>query len=153
MPQDLASCCKKPEVGDPCRCSAQNAARDSSLSAPSCLVMRASRLRLIIQWFQDAGCLSRMHLSSCQAGKGTGREEKGKKEREGRSASCVWLAELSQKSCSYISLVRTVSHGHLYLPRSHTHTSPYISLVRAMSRCHTNFPSSLPLTSTFWGPE
>ena len=92
-------------------------------------------------------CRLPMCLPSCQAGKREGKRRKGK-EREGRSASCVWLAELSQKSCSYISLIRTVSHGHLYFPRSHTHTAPYISLVRTVSHGHINLPSSLLHTST-----
>ena len=86
-------------------------------------------------------CRLPMCLPSCQAGKREGKRRKGK-EREGRSASCVWLAELSQKSCSYISLIRTVSHGHLYFPRSHTHTAPYISLVRTVSHGHLRFPRS-----------
>ena len=137
------------EVGDPCRCSSSKMLPETpSLSAPSCLVCKLPDSDLPPSGFKMQAAYPECICSPAGQEKGKGREEKGKKEREGRSASCVWLAELSQKSCSYISLVRTVSHGHLYFPRSHTHTSPYISLVRAMSRGHTNFPSSLLLTST-----
>ena len=82
-------------------------------------------------------CTLPMCLPSCQAGEREGKRRKGK-EREGRGASCVWLAELSQKSCSYISLVRTVSHGHLRFPRSHT---AHISLHLIGQNCVTWSPA------------
>lgn len=88
----------------------------------------------------QAACQS--HLPTSQAGRR--REEKrrngkGKETKGGRKKCFLFrLAEPSQKShyTCCISLVRTVSHGHINVPSSLLHTSPRIPLVRTVSHGH-----------------
>lgn len=101
--------------------------------------MGASRGRLFSHWFQvQTACQS--HLPPSQAGRreekrrnGKGKETQGG--RKGRNKCFLFRpAEPSQKSLytCCISLVRTVSRGHINFPRSLLHTSPRIPLVRTV---------------------
>lgn len=103
-----------------------------SPSAPSCLVygfQTQTKHGFKMQAaYQDTSAL----LPGRKKGKGGEEKKKGKKERGGRSASCVWLAELSGNHVHWSELCHVATCA-FQVP---AHTSPYISLVRAVSHGH-----------------
>lgn len=60
--------------------------------------------------------------------KGKGREEKGKKERGGRSASCVWLAELSGNHVHWSELCHVATCAFPEVTPTHLLTSHWSEL-------------------------
>ena len=81
--------------------------------------------------------------------KGKGREEKGKKERGGRSASCVWLAELSGNRVHWLELCHVVTCAFPEVTPTHLLTSHWLE------RCHVATQtflavSSIPLLTSHW---
>lgn len=99
----------------------------------------------LISWRFQVQVACQSHLPTSQAGrrregkrrKGKGKETKGG--RKGRNKCFLFrLVEPSQKShyTFCISLVRTVSHGHIKFPWSLLHTLPRIPLVRTVSHGH-----------------